>query len=97
MMGRRDYDCDTLGLDDRQRAALTGFSSRVVGALAHLREAWCVADPENRAPLDMAIRALLATHSLAEIPASCDRVLTYGLDDGLAERMRVAAGLRSVR
>ena len=94
---RREHDCDALGLTDRQRAALTGFSSRTVRALAHLREAWCGADPMNRTRVADAIRALLATHSLEEIPAICDRVLTYGLDDGLAESLRVAVGLRTVR
>lgn len=98
MMARgRHHDCDALGLTDRQRAQLTGFSARAVKALAHLREAWCGADPMNEPHVVQAIRALLGCHSLADIPALCDRVLTYGLDDGLAERLRVVVGLRAVR
>lgn len=96
-MTGRHHDCDALGLNNGQRAALTGFSSRGVKALAHLREAWCGADPMNEQYVVQAIRALLACHSLADIPAICDRVLTYGLDDGLAERIRLAVGLREVR
>lgn len=94
---RHHHDCDALGLTDRQRAALTGFSARAVKALAHLREAWCGADPMNEPYMVQAIRALLGCHSLADIPDLCDRVLTYGLDDGLAERLRVAVGLREIR
>ncbi len=93
----RHRDCDALGLDDRQRAALTGFSSRAVRALAHLREAWCGADPGNRPHVEEAIRALLATHSLAEIPGITHRVLLFGLDDGLAARLRQACPPHSHR
>ncbi len=41
----RKPDCHDLGLLSHQYAALTGFSGRAIRALAHLREAWCVADP----------------------------------------------------
>ncbi len=80
----RARDCDELGLTDDQHAALTGFSGRAVRALAHLREAWCGADPQNRECVARAIRALLAAHSLQDIPRATARVLTCGLDDGRA-------------
>lgn len=89
----RHHDCDALGLSNGQRAALTGFSSRAVRALAHLREAWCGADPRNRACVEQTIRALLACHSLQDIPMVCARVLAFGLDDALASRLLDAVGL----
>ena len=96
-MAREGRDCDALGLTDAQRAALTGFSGWAIRALAHLREAWCVADPENRVGVEAAIRALVRTHSLQEIPRSCAAVLAYRLDDGLAAALLDAVGLREWR
>jgi hypothetical protein len=93
----RDHDCDALGLTDDQRAALGGFTWRTVRALAHLREAWCGADPDNRLGVERAIRALLATHSLEEIPRTCDAVLRHGLDAGLGAQLLAAVGLRGSR
>jgi hypothetical protein len=75
-------DCKQLGLSDSQRAALTGFTGRAVRALAHLREAWCGADPHNRRAVEASIRALLDGHSLQEIREICVCVLSAGLDDG---------------
>jgi len=91
-MARRpvERDCDQLGLTDQQRAGLTGFSGRAVRALAHLREAWCSADPGNRIQIERAIRTLLLTHSLGDIPVTCARVLAHGLDGALADRLRAA-------
>jgi hypothetical protein len=89
----RRPDCDDLGLLSHQYAVLTGFSGRAIRALAHLREAWCVADPQNAAQVAAAIRVLLLSHSLAEIRSLCARVLTHGLDDGRAAEMLTAVGL----
>ncbi len=94
-MSRCRHDCDQLGLTDDQRAALTGFSGRAVRALAHLREAWCGADPHNRAAVEAAIRALLRGHSLVEIRALCAATLTAGLDRGLGASLLDAVGLPS--
>ncbi len=93
-MNRRHYDCDQLGLSDDQRAALTGFSGRAVRALAHLREAWCGADPHNRDSVEAAIRALLRGHSLVEIRSICASTLSAGLADRLVERLLANVGLR---
>jgi len=92
MNRRAAPDCERLGLTDDQRAALTGFTWRAVRALAHLREAWCGADSSNRVGVETAIRALLATHSLRDIPGACVRVLTYRLDDGIATQLLDAVG-----
>ncbi len=75
-------DCDQLGLTDNQRGALTGFTGRAVRALAHLREAWCGADPNNRRAVEASIRALLDGHSMQDIRSICVRVLGVGLDEG---------------
>lgn len=93
---RRDHDCDALGLTDDQRAALGGFTWRTVRALAHLREAWCGADPENRLGVERAIRALLATRSLEEIPHTCATVLRHGLNAGLGAQLLATVGLKGV-
>jgi hypothetical protein len=92
----RDHDCDALGLTDDQRAALGGFTWRTVRALAHLREAWCGADPGNRADVEQSLRALLNSHSLREIPRACAVVLAHGLDGALAARLLRSVGLEDV-
>jgi hypothetical protein len=74
-------------------AALTGFTWRAVRALAHLREAWCVADPRNRAAVEAGIRALLAAHSLRDMPRSCAQVLGAGLEAERARELHQAVGL----
>lgn len=88
----RRKDCDRLGLTDDQEAGLTGFTSRMVGALAHLREAWCVADASNRVAVEHAIRGLLSGHSAADNPAVVRAVLGCGLDS--PERLWAAVGLQ---
>ena len=75
-------DCEPLGLttSQRQRLVRSGdFPITAVRTLAHLREAWCVADPQNRHQVEGAIRALLLCHSLREIPEIVMAVLTHGL------------------
>ena len=62
-------------------------------ALAHLREAWCGADPRNQRAVEASIGALLAGHSLRDIPVSCRAVLTYRLEPDLARRLLRAVGL----
>lgn len=76
------YDCDhELGLDTLDRARLGGFSLRAMQALAHLREAWCQADAQNRVVVEAAIQTLLASHTLRTHYALCFKVLASGLDD----------------
>lgn len=89
----RTRDCDVLGLSSGERAALTGFTRRTVGALAHLREAWCIADPQNQAAVEAAIRKLLASHSLDDIRPICARVLTAGFDEGRGAEFLARIGL----
>jgi hypothetical protein len=87
----RRPDCERLGLapgDD-----LSGFTSRLVRALAHLREAWCGADPRNAAAIEAAIRALFeGSHSVQDSRAMMERVLVHGLDrpGRLLEKIRSA-------
>jgi hypothetical protein len=88
-----DCDRDSLGLAERQLAALTGFTSRAVRALAHLREAWAVGDDDNRDAVEAGIRALVQGHSLADIPDICRAVLTVGLDAGPAAQFLRQVGL----
>jgi hypothetical protein len=45
------------------RATAGGFETRKVAALAHLREAYLSADPENARAVEDAVRALVGTHS----------------------------------
>src|SRR5204863_7234300 len=75
-------DCRDLGLTPDQLACLTGFTRRAVAALAHLREAWCVADPGNAAAIETSLGALLASPSMRDIRPIALRVLGVGLDPG---------------
>lgn len=61
-------DChpSNVGLHDAERAALTGYTSRAIKALAHLREAWCSADLNNARSIERAIAELLQGHSFRE-------------------------------
>jgi hypothetical protein len=88
-------DCDRLGLTPDERAALTGFSSRAVAALAHLREAWCIADETNRPGVEAAITSLLCTRSLRERPGICAAVLGEGLDNPRALLDVVGSSLKA--
>jgi hypothetical protein len=90
-------DCEQLGLTDDQRGVLTGFTGRAVRALAHLREAWCGADPDNRRAVEACIRALLDGHSMQEIRSTCVRVLGAGLDEGQHATLLVRVGLGAAR
>lgn len=58
--------CARLGLETKDRAALTGYTSKAVAALAHLREAWAGADNDNRASITKALCQLLHGHSFRE-------------------------------
>jgi hypothetical protein len=82
-----------LGLTDSQHAALTGFTSRAVQALAHLREAWCGADTQNAEAVEAAIRALLQGHSMESSRGISAAVLRAGLDDQQAAELLRLVGL----
>ena len=92
-MSARERECDVLGLTDHERATLTGFTWRTVRALAHLREAWCGADPDNRRAVEASIRALLEGHSMRDMPAICAHVLGAGLDEGQHATLLARVGL----
>ncbi len=64
----READCAAtfrMGADELELGLLTGFTRRAAESLVHLREAWLVADPGNRAGVAIAIAALLHSPSLA--------------------------------
>lgn len=83
----RDAECrlsiERLG----QRAgALTGFTGRVVAALAHLAGAWSIADDSNRPGVEAAIYTLLnSCRSLCE-PHSNSRPLAHEVLADLLDR-----------
>lgn len=82
----------TLTLPRRMRAALTGYSTRAVHALAHLRDAWCSADDDNRRAVVACVVALRKGHSLRDVPSIVAHVLVSGLDDGVAAELLLAVG-----
>jgi hypothetical protein len=88
-------DCEHLGLSRSQLAALTGFTSRAVAALAHLREAWVIADGTNRPHVQAAINELLGARSCREIRPVCEAVLVAGLDPGQARAILKARVVRA--
>jgi hypothetical protein len=90
-----DPDCEQLGLTGSQRAALTGLTGKVVRAIAHLREAWCLADVHNAPVIEASIRALVCADSRAmrELRPLCVRVLTVGFDEQLAAEFLASVGL----
>jgi hypothetical protein len=92
-------DCDDLGLTDDQRAVLTGFTGRTVRALAHLREAWCIADHINGPAVEASIRALVLADSRAmrDLRPICARVLTVGFDERIAAEFLACVGLGAER
>ncbi len=73
----------------RESAVLTGWTWRVCSALAHLREAWCVADAQNRPAAEASIAALLGALLVrASNALECaERVLRHGLDEELGEQL----------
>lgn len=78
-------DCEeNLGLEDAERGALTGFTRRAAQALAHLREAWLVADTDNARAVEAAIAELFNGHSFQRNRGLFERVLIHGMDDGQA-------------
>ena len=91
--GLRALPCRRLGLKQRQAAALTGFTSRVCGALAHLREAWRNADADNRRTVETAIRSLLEGHSLQQQRELAVLVLLQDLEGEHRVRLLHAVGL----
>ncbi|HYZ88311.1 MAG TPA: hypothetical protein VE620_03340 [Myxococcales bacterium] len=86
-------DCQRLGLTDGQYAALTGFTGRAVRALAHLREAWSVADQDHAAAIELAIRAIVDARELRRIQPLCARVLTAGFDEGRGAELLARVGV----
>lgn len=91
-MKGREAECrlsiEALG---ERAGALTGFTGRVIAALAHLREAWAIADDSNRPGIERAISAVLGTRSLSEAHSNsrdlARDVLAQGLDEGSARQL----------
>lgn len=81
----RDCDVDRLGLEEAERAALSGFTRRIAHAFAHLREAWCVADADNAAALLAGLRAMFDGPSFKRNRELFEHVLTHGYDEKLTE------------
>lgn len=75
----------TLGAYDT--AFLTGFTGRVASALAHLRDAWCNADPTNRPQVAVAIAALFCTRSVEARRRAYLPFVRHGLDLDLADEL----------
>jgi hypothetical protein len=88
-----DCAADKLGLTDTQQAALTGFSTRGVKALAHLREAWRIADRTNCEVVEASIRALLQSPIMQEQRDICATVLRAGLHTDQGPELLRAVGL----
>lgn len=87
----RKPDCENLGLADNQY--LAGFTSRAMAALAHLREAWCVADADNKAAIEQSIIALLEGHSFRDNANMVRTILKHTLDEQLGKDFLAAVGL----
>lgn len=57
----RHADCtDTFEAMGDQMAGPGGFETRILAALAHLREAWCSADSGNKVAVTAAMRVLVS-------------------------------------
>jgi len=83
----------TLGLNERQLAALTGFTSRFAVAIAGLREAWLVADSENATAIEQCLRELLASsHSAQRNRELLATVLVHGLDPEQGRELLTRSG-----
>ncbi|MEK7180494.1 MAG: hypothetical protein AAB706_03385 [Patescibacteria group bacterium] len=84
-------DYDRLGLEDGEGAALTGLTSHMARALAHLRDAWCDAAAGNAEAIEEALAVLFArSHSMASQRRIMEHVLDAGHDGGaeLVQRIR---------
>lgn len=82
-------DCEeNLGLEDAERGALTGFTRRAAQALAHLREAWLVADTDNARAVEAAIAELFNGHSFSGKNRELfEHVLINGMDEEIASNL----------
>ncbi|MGH9811505.1 MAG: hypothetical protein ACRD4T_00065 [Candidatus Acidiferrales bacterium] len=86
-------ECPELGLDDSERAVLTGFTFRAAQALAHLRDTWSVADADNAAAIETALKLLFAqSHSFRRNRDVFLRVLTHGFDPLQAQQFLARIG-----
>ena len=86
-------DWDQLGLTDSEGAGLTGFTTRMVDALAHLREAWCVADNSNAQAIEAGILAMMQGHSFQRNRRLVAKVLSARLDSHQRAALLGAVGL----
>lgn len=86
--------CELLGIAEDDLGLLSGFTSRAFPALAHLREAWCVADASNRVAIEGALRALMLGHSFYEHTPWVKQVLTFGLSGELCREILDVVGIQ---
>ena len=70
----------TLDDDDLDTAPLTGFTTRAVEAVIHLREAWVHADDSNRPGIERAICEVFSTKSFTTRPTYYKQFLVHTLD-----------------
>jgi len=66
---------------------LTGFTRRIAAALAHLSDAWSVADHTNTAGVVAAIRSLFLTRSVMENREAFEYYLIWDLGEDTARRL----------
>lgn len=84
-MKATDFDCHPRhrGLTDDERAMLTGFTSRMSAAFAHLREAWINADGVNKIAIEHALRVLFAeSHSVQDNAQLFTKILLHDHERG---------------
>jgi hypothetical protein len=88
-----EHDCaQYLGIQEEDLGMLTGFTSRAFAALAHLREAWLSADPDNRRAIEAGLVALMFGHSFADNVDLIAQVLSARMDPGHADELCAVVG-----
>lgn len=84
------HACARLGLESDDLAALTGYTSKALRALAHLREAWAGGDDNNAGSVVKAICELLHGHSFRDNWRRCASVLIHDLNADAAQKLVTA-------
>ena len=76
-----------LGLDERDLAALTGYTTPAMQAIAALRDAWLHADTFNKQSVQMAITWLATSFRYPMSRAIALKVLLHGVEELLAPEL----------
>lgn len=82
-----DPICEQAIASDAAPGHLTGFTRRIASSLAHLSDAWCVADASNTPGVLAAIRSLFLTRSVMANREAFEHFLIWDLDDDTARRL----------